>query len=423
MPERNRKFYLDDKLSTIEFFRQDVRWVQKSATKESQFEKPYLDDEYRKMHLEWPQWKWPSYQPRDFGPFGELPEGGGRKFYEFDPPVCFMFVYTPDCDEGADGYATLNLIPPRSFATQLVWRLEAKGPIKIEPSRPQTLDVGDTFRFHIDLMDKDFTDPIPVRVTVQLQGEVDEVVGSTGVLVGDGYNRREVGYEDTVALTLESYRAKVIDCGLQSIDFACVGCDCSAGLTWDEATSADSVAREGSCTVAITEYPACGPFTWSVSGTGFTLAYATTEGYTNTLSADNTACGVANITVTGCDGVTQVVGYVKCTEGTYIECGYYYAYGDPNYCFGWRTGTYQNWSSGGGYIVDDKGIWRLTATLFYWNTLYSLDVTASCGGYNLSALQITGEFLDDPSGPPNIVACDWEGTAFARFYYWGCVPP
>jgi hypothetical protein len=66
----------------------------------------------------------------------------------------------------------------------------------------------------------------------------------------------------------------------------------------------------------------CSPYTWSVSGTGFSLG---TEGEptgpTNTLYADGTACGAATITVTGCDG-TQVEGYVRCTVGTWKHISY-----------------------------------------------------------------------------------------------------
>jgi len=40
------------------------------------------------------------------------------------------------------------------------------------------------------------------------------------------------------------------------------------------------------------------PFTWSVTGTGFSFAEATTEGRTNTLIADGTECDDAEVTVT-----------------------------------------------------------------------------------------------------------------------------
>lgn len=58
------------------------------------------------------------------------------------------------------------------------------------------------------------------------------------------------------------------------------------------------------------------PYTWEVSGTGFSIPSSTT-GRTNTLSADDTACGTATITVTDNYGV-PVTGYVRCTTGQWV---------------------------------------------------------------------------------------------------------
>ena len=94
-------------------------------------------------------------------------------------------------------------------------------------------------------------------------------------------------------------------------------CD-DTGIAWDDPTSADTVARNASCTVAITDsLGKGGPYSWNVSGTGFSLANPTTVGLTNTLSADATACGTATVTVTGCDGAV-VTGYVRCTTGQWV---------------------------------------------------------------------------------------------------------
>jgi hypothetical protein len=60
----------------------------------------------------------------------------------------------------------------------------------------------------------------------------------------------------------------------------------------------------------------CPPYTWSVNGNGFTLDSSTTTGLTNTLYADDTACGAATITVTGCSG-PPATGYVRCTSGVW----------------------------------------------------------------------------------------------------------
>jgi hypothetical protein len=100
-------------------------------------------------------------------------------------------------------------------------------------------------------------------------------------------------------------------------------CD-DTGLAWDDPTSADTVARNANCTVAILDtLGKGGPYTWAVSGTGFTLTNATTVGLSNTLNADASACGTATVTVTGCNGAT-VTGYVRCTTGVWTvvsTCG------------------------------------------------------------------------------------------------------
>jgi RHS repeat-associated protein len=80
----------------------------------------------------------------------------------------------------------------------------------------------------------------------------------------------------------------------------------------------------------------CPPYTWSVSGNGFTLEKnEAPTGPTNTLYADDTACGTATIIVTGCDG-PPVTGYVRCTTGTWsaktYTCGGNYGNQDFGRC-------------------------------------------------------------------------------------------
>ena len=65
------------------------------------------------------------------------------------------------------------------------------------------------------------------------------------------------------------------------------------------------------------------PYSWSVSGTGFSVN-TDAEGLSNTLSADATACGAATIKVVDNDG-SSTDGYVRCTAGTWgpphVVCG------------------------------------------------------------------------------------------------------
>jgi hypothetical protein len=61
-------------------------------------------------------------------------------------------------------------------------------------------------------------------------------------------------------------------------------------------------------------------YNWSVSGNGFNLSQSQSNGISNILTADSTACGSATITVTdGCGGTTT--GYVRCTSGDWVLLG------------------------------------------------------------------------------------------------------
>jgi len=84
----------------------------------------------------------------------------------------------------------------------------------------------------------------------------------------------------------------------------------------------DEIALNSSISIKI--IGGCSPYTWSVSGTGFSLEEPQTTGLTNTLITDDTACGTATITVTGCFGPPET-GYVRSTTGqwgnTIFLCG------------------------------------------------------------------------------------------------------
>jgi len=88
---------------------------------------------------------------------------------------------------------------------------------------------------------------------------------------------------------------------------------CSSATFVYDPDNPETVAREDD--VVITVIYGCPPFTWGVTGTGFSFADATTNTRTNTLSADDTACGAASVTVTDVNS-TEVTGYVRCTASS-----------------------------------------------------------------------------------------------------------
>ena len=90
-------------------------------------------------------------------------------------------------------------------------------------------------------------------------------------------------------------------------------------LLWDP-TNPEEINRNSS--VNISAIGGVSPYKWSVSGTGFWLSSDETEGLSNTLNADDTACGSATITVT--DGPGDVaIGYVRCASGYWVLKGHY----------------------------------------------------------------------------------------------------
>lgn len=90
----------------------------------------------------------------------------------------------------------------------------------------------------------------------------------------------------------------------------------------------DTIARDSDETINI--FGCRPPFTWSVSGNGFDLDWYETGGLFNILTADVTACGAAEITVTDNYG-ESVAGYVRSTTGQWLEC---YDSGRLSYCGG-----------------------------------------------------------------------------------------
>ena len=133
---------------------------------------------------------------------------------------------------------------------------------------------------------------------------------------------KTLGYEsiDTIITT-----ANTLECNepsgtikIHSVVFKGITDPCSiahTSVSYDSDNPA-TIARNDS-DIEITISDGIGPFTWAVSGTGFSLGSATTTGRSNTLNADGTACGSATITVTDVCSDSDT-GYVRCTSGQWV---------------------------------------------------------------------------------------------------------
>ncbi len=193
----------------------------------------------------------------------------------------------------------------------------------------------------------------------------------------------------------------------------CEGCNDSA-IAWDASTSAHTIARNNSVTVAITDSLGIGgPYSWSVSGTGFTLDNAITVGLSNTLNASGSACGMAEITVIGCGG-TEIKGYVRCTTGQWVLDTASFCLNCSGYC------TTPPACTPGAFTENDPvdPRWRYDGCGSCCGTQYCSEGSGGCTGscYNLIAtLKAACEYCD---------ALDGGGLygTFSRVdrYIWSC---
>jgi hypothetical protein len=156
--------------------------------------------------------------------------------------------------------------------------------------------------------------------------------------------------------------------------------------------------------IPLTVSGGCSPYTWSVSGTGFTLENeGQPTGATNTLYADGTACGSATITVTGCSG-PPVTGYVRSTEGQWSA--------DDFYDSGCGTAPLH-----GCYVNEVRGHMRLH--IIAWCIYTGSD---GCGICNTNCEEVTGTPMDDVD-----ISCNhptYHECFPLRKYinYWECAP-
>lgn len=328
MSSRARRPYLMGKKSVTEFYQAPVRFLKNIVGKESEFEKPYEEEEYRKMHFDfpWPDWPplpeippWPPWSPPE-GPVPGL-------------PGCAIVCYPPgggDCDSpiwchpgiwcGADLGCTLCSWTVVGATSGYSWKKLIDG----VPSKIRGIEIW------ID-------ENLLVEGKALIHAQMKDPCGNL--------------------------------CG-KDVEVTCKVCPPDIIMTWDSDLSASEITRDA--TVDIYVKDGLGPYSWSVIGTGFTLGHVTTDGIHNTLIADNTACGTAKITVTDfCDD--SVNGHVLCTEGEWepvcdsINTSDCYHHDIP------APDTY--------HYFEDKKITIEQRCLYSWTGFCRF---GACGGFNSS---------------------------------------
>jgi len=258
-------------MSVREFFSAPTRFLTQSISKESEFEKPYLDDDRGRMHNDFP---WP-----DWPPFPDLPP-----LPPFEGPtpgltLCGIVCYEPlsDCDEpirchggiwcGYDPACELCSWMVEGATTGYTWKRIVGG----KPDKFWGIDIW---------IDKNLLVEGKALIHVQMKDPCGNLCG-------------------------------------EDLEVTCKVCPADIAMTWDDANSAETIGQGngGDAEAAVYVQDGLGPYTWSVSGTGFSMASPETDVAYNTLLADATACGTATITVTDfCED--SVIGYVRGTEGS-----------------------------------------------------------------------------------------------------------
>ena len=155
---------------------------------------------------------------------------------------------------------------------------------------------------------------------------------------------------------------------VDSCEASVAACLCfdPSGFAYDTENSGETIDRSDSIEVFVEG--GCPPFTWSVSGTDFSLDNETTTSRQNTLNAGASACGTATITVTD-DCGDEITGYVRCTYGEWIlksnDCqlsgvGTYLGASYPSYYYELISGnkkqlqtTYKSWAGSCYFLTEE----------------------------------------------------------------------
>ena len=139
-------------------------------------------------------------------------------------------------------------------------------------------------------------------------------------------------------------------------------CDDITDVSWDDVVSPETISPDDSVVVAIADGKA--PYSWSVEGTGFTFANATTTELTNTLITDNIACGSGIMTVLDACGKTTT-GYIRSTIGQWVNDFSIEAPADIPIPAGWTGTSCSSYCGAGGSYY---GNWRASAENFGYFT-------------------------------------------------------
>jgi len=299
------------------------------TSKWSIFEKPYLDDDSpRSMNFHFNP-NWPTIPEFD----GVGPPGEGLWIFRWDRGMCWVSATgNYECGEDNTLRVSVGLVPPGHGVSYSYSAYVIQGDVTITNIEPHK-GLSATIHF---TSGANYDGPATICAGANVSGQLlQEVVvkspftGSTGILQW----QRALALPPVFQVSTTYYEGINYDCGCQDFNIVCCN---DTLMEYDEASSTGSMARDASGTIYITDSGRGNPYTYNIVGAGFWLDpyYTITTISSNKKYAmvytDDTACGKATVTVTGCGG-NNVSGEIMCTEGqweptdTHLECLVYYS--------------------------------------------------------------------------------------------------
>ena len=305
MSSPSRKPYLTLKSSIAELFKAETRYLKASNQKESVFEKPYYDLEYQHMHLkipkpDWPTWYLPPWKLGKWRTFGDI-DGGAKPTYKCSG--CMLYADpTFDCvkDPVEIHSARWCTDTPMVGTTGLFERKGVPQGSKVAPGTfVGGVSAGDTaLRVYAEKGSiKSFTIGAWAYIGPSIAAWVDPAIAEHRIC----------------GLMIDGAGSMCIACA----DVNCCSCD-NPPVAFSIASYDSTIAPGGSSYVTVSG--GCGPYTFSVSGLGYTI---TGTEATGTVTSASGVCGtnygaVATVTVKDVCGSTKTC-VIRNTGGTWVE--------------------------------------------------------------------------------------------------------
>lgn len=255
-------------MSVREFYSAPTRYLAQAVNKESEFEKPYLDDDRGKMHMDLPWPDWPPFPPvSPWPPMPELPSPA--------PGGNWCILATPFGALDCDGEITFWV---------MVCGVSEAGDL---------CNPGQLSRWKVE---GDFT-----TITSDF----------LGIVVGID-KEAAVQRPDKTAWIKACFTDPSGNICCEEKEVTCTVCPPDVAFTFDDANTPDTIAPGGSISVYVTG--GSPPFVWETTSTGYSFARITTLERQNVLTCVSGVCGVdydaiASLSITdGCeDTVTEKI--------------------------------------------------------------------------------------------------------------------